>query len=213
MMDRNYSLTSGPAAGTGQSLRRRGMLAAVAALAVGGLAKTTATPALAGTDGDMVLGAINHSNTTTQLKSNSRSVSFYLLQQDARGSAILAQTIGSSSFASPVLEADGGNLFGVAQAGLAAATGVLAFGGAGNATGTNGGLGVSGSGGTGSHRGGASVQGSGGAGSDAANNGAGVQGSGGGANGSKGNGVLGLTYSTPNAAVSGQNSGAGVAGN
>jgi hypothetical protein len=43
------------------------MLAAVAALAAGGLARGTATPALAGTDGDMVLGAVNAAGTTTTL--------------------------------------------------------------------------------------------------------------------------------------------------
>src|SRR5438067_1058894 len=51
-------------------LRRRGLVAAVAALAAGTLAKTTATPALAGTDGDVVLGATNTESTTTRIRAS-----------------------------------------------------------------------------------------------------------------------------------------------
>jgi hypothetical protein len=50
-------------------LKRRGLVAGMAALAAGGLAKMTATTALAGTDGDMVLSANNNSGSTTQLSS------------------------------------------------------------------------------------------------------------------------------------------------
>jgi hypothetical protein len=63
--DHTQPSTGTPPAAT---LRRRGMLAAVAALAAGGLAKATATPALAGTDGDLVLNTINTGTSRTTLQ-------------------------------------------------------------------------------------------------------------------------------------------------
>src|SRR4051812_18433145 len=58
---------SGPASTPGTSVRRRGMLAAVAALAAGGLAQRTTPSVQAGVDGDVVLNASNSATATTTI--------------------------------------------------------------------------------------------------------------------------------------------------
>ena len=60
----------------GQRLKRRGALAGVAALLVGALARWTAQPAVAGTDGDLVLNATNTATATTTLQNSSTGGSF-----------------------------------------------------------------------------------------------------------------------------------------
>lgn len=57
-------------------LRRRGLLAAMAGLAAGTLAKVTATPAFAGTDGDVVLGGSNTTGGTTQINATGAASAF-----------------------------------------------------------------------------------------------------------------------------------------
>jgi hypothetical protein len=185
-------------------LRRRGMLVAVAALAAGGLAKATTTPALAGTDGDLVLNALNTTTGQTGI----------FLQAGANpGLAWVASALpgagnndGMRGYASgngTGVFSQGGSLggYGVSAAGGtsgtagAGGTGLVAAGGTGTAGNANGGIGVDAFGGdrAGTGTNGIGVRGTG------ASTGAGTGAS----------GVVGLTSSSANPAVSGQNSGAG----
>jgi hypothetical protein len=192
------------------------MLAAVAALAAGGLSKLTATPAYAGTDGDVVLGGFNSTTNQTTIDGAVAppSTQFRLLNEDGSGRALRAGvqfTNGANH--GDAIQAEGGGLNPGAPAGAVGGAGVNASGGGNAPAGTTGGVGVLATGGSGNGNatsgGGAGIVATGGAGGSSGVQGVGIQATGGGPNGSKASGVVGLTNSTANPAVSGENGGAG----
>jgi hypothetical protein len=187
--------TTGTLAGT--TLRRRGMLAAVAALAAGGLAKSTATPALAGTDGDLVLNTSNTATATTILTGTiNNPFELLSLRNDGSGWGLHVVNNTTTTNAQPAIEAFAADIVAPAPAGTTAGIGVVGRGGRGLTSNTNGAAGVSGFGGGGTAPG---------------TNGVGVQGTGGGSSGTSAPGVIGIaSLTTPNAgAVIGQNLAAG----
>jgi hypothetical protein len=198
------------------------MLAAVAALAAGGLAQRTARPLQAGTDGDLVLNAVNTATSQTTLQAAAGVGSAALLLVNAQTStaatsvdAIIARAhIGGDGVTGESQGGRGGSFSGGTppSAGANGGVGVIAFGGPGNATSGRGGDGIQGFGGVGAAPNGAGGPGLlalGGAGQGTGTNGVGVEGIGAGNPANAASGVVGLTNSTPNAAVSGQNGGAG----
>jgi hypothetical protein len=202
----------------GQPLRRRGILAAVAGLVAGALAPRTARPALAGTDGDLVLNTTNTevADTILQVGQVAFGAGYAFVvsaAQDTAGQTGAIEGLGGSGHNSFPLGGDG--LAGFGGSGFAAVVGgvgVRAVGGQGGPTNGPGAPGVQASGGLGggsNGNGGIGVAAVGGAKIGSGVSGVGVQGAGGGAAGSQASGVVGLTNSAANSAVSGQNSGAG----
>jgi hypothetical protein len=178
------------------------MLAAVAALAAGGLAQQTSRPVHAGTDGDLILGVNNvlGGGTLGETKITlPGSVGFFNVftvdaSAERSGGTTAIQGLGGGSF-------PGGS----------GSPGIQGGGGPGNGVGA-GGSGVSGIGGTAGSTnggGGAGVVGFGSSGNGTGAPGVGVRGTGGGFAPNQASGVVGLNNSTPNAAVLGQNSGPG----
>jgi hypothetical protein len=171
------------------TLRRRGMLAAVAALAAGGLAKATATPVLAGTDGDLVLGTPNIGMGRTTLNAATTLSNDVVFLVDGRGSlgngfvdAIYGFSLGVTGYGVSGTSAggrggsfDGGQPLTAGPGGY----GVVADGGTGFGANFAGGVGLGASGGLGGSTNGAG--------------GAGVTAIGGGGRATNGSGGAGIT--------------------
>jgi hypothetical protein len=114
------------------SLKRRGLMAAVAGLAAGTLAKVTATPVLAGTDGDVVLNTTNTASAPTTIKSFAGSFPGQaIFTGDATGDTS-GFTFGLQGIGSGI----GGGL--LAQGGQIGGLGVLAYAGSGSFAGWGG---------------------------------------------------------------------------
>jgi hypothetical protein len=201
-------------------LRRRGILAAVATLAAGGLLQQTTKGVQAGTDGDLVLNTTNNATarTTLQVTPALSFPSSDLLTLDARpdtaGGTAALRAFGSNggnlTFAAAGIITNGG--LGIATA-PGGGTGLVAQGGGGGAAGGGGASGVRGTGGNGAATNGPAghgVEGFGGIGNGTGAHGIGVRGTGGGANGSQASGVVGQNNSTPDPAMLGANAGNGV---
>ena len=192
-------------------VRRRGILAGVATVVAGALARLTAQPVHAGIDGDLVLNASNTGTAITTLQSLPAGGSGYTVLRVTNlriADAILADggpgSLGNAGGRG--INATGGNnddgSFALPSAGGDA---ILGTGGNTISAVGSGGRGVRGVGGAaGTGTGGTGVEGTGGA-----PNGAGVRGAGGGSAGSQGSGVVAVTNSTSNAALQANNNGAG----
>jgi hypothetical protein len=216
MTDRGESTQSHGEQIAARAVRRRGMLAAVAALAAGGLAHKTARPALAGTDGDVVLGGNNVAAAQTRIEGTVAPPNFLfrLLNQDPTGTGLsVAVQFGTTAAHGTGIIGQGGGLNPGSAAGTVGGVGVAAFGGSNAQSDTTGGVGVAARGGDGNGQptagGGAAIVATGGQGGANGVQGVGIQATGGGPNGSKASGVVGLTNSNANPATSGENSGAG----
>src|SRR4051794_8018079 len=159
----------------------------LAALAAGELGKQTAMPVYAGTDGDVVLGAINYASKITTIHSaDIQFPNLAIFQVDARPNTGTAGITGIEAFGS-----HGGAGLG-AVGGDRAGTGVRAFGGQ-SGTAGGGGTGVVASGGsasTAAAAGGIGVDATGGSSGGTAPGGIGVRGNGGGSIGSQASGVV-----------------------
>src|SRR3954452_20489352 len=83
----------GPGQPIGGSVARRGVLAAVAALAAGALAKYTTRPVHAGNDGDLVLNQANITTGVTSVSNpnNPNSDLFFLKQYSPSAKALIVE--------------------------------------------------------------------------------------------------------------------------
>jgi hypothetical protein len=84
-----------PAPDNTQPLKRRGLLAAGAAFVAGLVAKLSETPVSAGTDGDVVLGLFNFSQTGTGLIASTPDQTVLTLESNGGGSGIGLHTVGN----------------------------------------------------------------------------------------------------------------------
>ena len=223
MTDRGDSAQSHTATPSGRALHRRGMLAAVAALAAGGLAQRTARPAAAGTDGDLVLNTTNTGTATTTLTGSQVSSPFTLLVLNGTappsagsGGVALRATGGSpgtSGAGGGGIVATGGDALGAANA---PGNGVVGTGGDTNNAGVTPGVGVGGQGGSQSGTtgtGGIGVRALGGnGGTSSGAGGAGIVSLGGNANNPIGAGGTGVIGNGGNPGTSSGAAGAGVVG-
>jgi hypothetical protein len=205
-----------------QPFRRRGIVAALATLAAGTLAHQSPPVVQAGTDGDLVLNTINTGTATTTLRAAAALGGTALLLVDGTTSTsasfvdpLIVRAHGISGFAVTALGEGGqGGNFGGGSPTTAGGggIGIVAGGGVGTGTNATGGNAINAFGASGqppNGDGGTGMLSIGGASIGSGIPGIGVEGRGGGIPGSQAPGVKGVTSSTPNAGVLGQNVSAG----